>query len=52
MLDPKKENILLLVMVFSEQLLSERGKEFRDRVRCMELERLGLPISWSSLQCN
>ena len=52
MLDPKKENILLLGMVFSEQLLPERGQKFRDRFRCMELERLGLPISWSSLHCN
>ena len=52
MLGPKKENILLLGMVFSEQLLPERGQEFRDRVRCIELQRLGLPISWSSLQCN
>ena len=33
-------------MIFSEQLLSERGQEFRDRVRCMELERLGLPIPY------
>ena len=53
MLDPKKEIILLLGMVFSEQLLPERGQEFRDRVRCIELKRLGLlPISWSSLQCS
>ena len=52
MLGPKKENILLLGMVFSEQLLPERGQDSRDRVRCIELQRLGLPISWSSLQCN
>lgn len=44
MLDNKKENILLLGMVFSEQLLPERGQEFRDRVRCIELQRLGFNV--------
>ena len=44
MLDHKKENTLLLGMVFSEQLLPERGQEFRDRVRCIELQRLGFNV--------
>jgi hypothetical protein len=44
MLEPKKKNILLLGMVLSDQLLPERGQEFRDRVRCIELQRLGFNI--------
>jgi hypothetical protein len=31
-------------MVLSEQLLPERGQEFRDRVRCIELQRLGFNV--------
>ena len=30
MLDPQKENILLLGMVFSDQLVPTRGQEFRE----------------------
>jgi len=44
MLDPEKENILVLGMVFSEQLIPTRGQEFRDRVRCVELQRLGFNV--------
>ena len=45
MLDPNKENILLLGMVFTDQLLlPARGQEFRDRVRCIELQRLGFNV--------
>ena len=44
MLDPKKDNILLLGMVFSEQFLPERGQEFRDPVRCIELKRFGFNV--------
>jgi len=44
MLDGKKENILLLGMVFSDQMIPARGQEFRDRVRCVELQRLGFNV--------
>ena len=47
MLDPQKENILLLGMVFSDQLLPTRGQEFRDRVRCIQLQRLGFNVCTS-----
>ena len=44
MLDPQKENILLLGMVFSDQLVPTRGQEFRDRARSIQLQRLGYII--------
>ena len=45
MIDPNKENILLLGMVFSDQiLLPARGQEFRDRIRCIELQHLGFNV--------
>jgi hypothetical protein len=44
MLDPQKENILLLGMVFSDQLAPTRGQEFRDRARCIQLQRLGFNV--------
>ena len=46
MLDPhQKENILLLGMVFSDQLVPKRGQEFRDRARSIQLQqRLGYII--------
>ena len=44
MLYPQKENILLLGMVFSDQLVPTRGQEFRDRVRCIQLQRLGFNV--------
>ena len=44
MLDPQKENILLLGMVFSDQLVPTRGQEFRDRARCIQLQRLGFNV--------
>ncbi len=34
-------NILLLGMVFSDQLIPSRGQEYRDRVRCVKLQKLG-----------
>ena len=34
-------NILLLGMVYSEELEPKRGQEFRDRVRCLALELMG-----------
>ena len=44
-LDPDKESILLLGMVFSsDQPISTRGQEFRDRVRCIQLQRLGFNV--------
>ena len=47
-LDPDKErikkSILLLEMVFSDQLLLTRGQEFRDRVRCIQLQRLDFNV--------
>ena len=43
-LDPDKESILLLGMVFSDQLVPTRGQEFRDRVRCIQLQRLGFNV--------
>ena len=36
-----KEHILLLGMVFSQEMVPKRGQEFRDRVRCVALEDLG-----------
>ena len=45
MLDPQKENILLLGMVFSDRLVPTRGQEFRDRARSIQLQqRLGYII--------
>ena len=43
-LDPDKESTLLLGMVFSDQLVPTRGQEFRDRVRCIQLQRLGFNV--------
>jgi hypothetical protein len=37
-------NVLLLGMVFSDQLTPSRGQEFRDRVRCVELQELGFNV--------
>jgi len=37
-------NILLLGMVFSDQLIPSRGQEYRDRVRCLELQKLGFNV--------
>jgi len=47
-LDPDKESIkksiLLLEMVFSDQLIPTRGQEFRDRVRCIQFQRLDFNV--------
>ncbi len=37
-------NILLLGMVSSDKLIPSRGQEYRDRVRCLELQKLGTPV--------
>jgi hypothetical protein len=38
-------NVLLLGMVFSDQLIPpSRGQNFRDQVRCVELQNLGLKV--------
>ena len=37
-------NILLLGMVFSDQLIPSRGQEYRDRVHCLELQKLGFNV--------
>jgi len=34
-------SVLLLGMVFSEELEPKRGQEYRDRVRCEAMEKLG-----------
>ena len=31
-------------MVFSDQLIPSRGQEYHDRVRCVELQKLGLNV--------
>lgn len=36
--------ILLLGMVFAEENIPKRGQEFRDRVRCESLEKLGFIV--------
>lgn len=35
---------LLLGMVFSEEMEPKRGQEFRDRVRCEALEKMGYSV--------
>ena len=40
MTESGKVHILLLGMVYSEETIPKRGKEFRDRGRCMALEDL------------
>ena len=38
-------NVLLLGMVFSDQLIPpSRGQNFRDQVRCVELQNLGFKV--------
>ena len=37
-------NVLLLGMVFSEEMEPKRGQEYRDRVRCEALEILGYSV--------
>ena len=39
-----KEEVLLLGMVFSAEFQPKVGQEFRDRVRCEALERLGYSV--------
>lgn len=39
-----KSNVLLLGMVFSEEFEPKRGQEFRDRVRCEAMEKLGYEV--------
>jgi len=39
-----QENVLLLGMVFSNELMPSIGQEFRDRVRCEALESLGYSV--------
>ena len=36
--------VLLLGMVFSEETEPKRGQEYRDRVRCEALEKLGYSV--------
>jgi hypothetical protein len=40
----KKEQVLLLGIGFSAELVPKVGQEFRDRVRCVELENLGYSV--------
>lgn len=37
-------NVLLLGMVYSEEFEPKRGQEFRDRVRCEAVEKLGYSV--------
>ena len=37
-------DILLLGMVYSEEMEPKRGQEFRDRVRCLALEIMGYSV--------
>jgi hypothetical protein len=39
-----KEEVLLLGMVFAAEFQLKVGQEFRDRVRCEALERLGYSV--------
>ncbi len=39
-----KGHVLLLGMVFSEEFEPKRGQEYRDRVRCEAMEKLGYRI--------
>ena len=38
------EHILLLGMVYSQEMTPKRGQEYRDRVRCEALENLGFIV--------
>lgn len=38
------KNCLLLGMVYSTELRSKRGQEYRDRVRCVALEKKGYKV--------
>ena len=40
-------NILMLGIVFSDQLIPSRGQEYRDRVRCVELQKLGFTVVYT-----
>jgi hypothetical protein len=40
----EKKNALLLGMVYSEEFVPKRGQEFRDRVRCVALEKHGYDV--------
>lgn len=40
----QRKNALLLGMVYSEETVPKRGQEYRDRVRCIALERLGYNV--------
>jgi hypothetical protein len=44
-LEDVREKVLLLGMVFSEEKRAHRGQEFRDRVRCEALEKIGYKVS-------
>ena len=44
-LEDIREKVLLLGMVFSEEKRAHRGQEFRDRVRCEALEKIGYKVS-------
>ena len=37
-------HVLLLGMVYSEEFEPKRGQEFRDRVRCEAMEKLGFTV--------
>jgi hypothetical protein len=40
----KEEAVLLLGMVYSEEIRPKRGQEYRDRIRCIALEKLGYNV--------
>lgn len=43
-LEDLRENALLLGMVFSTEECPKRGQEYRDRVRCEAMEKIGYNV--------
>jgi hypothetical protein len=43
-LEDVREKVLLLGMVYSEETRPHRGQEYRDRVRCEALEKIGYKV--------
>ena len=44
-LEDVRDVTLLLGMVYSEEMEPKRGQEYRDRVRCDALEKIGHKVS-------